>query len=421
MKYENYFGTDTLLALRLLRLIAVARPATELELLSDEWKERAHRESLLMDILWGDVSFSGGQTPASRIAPLEYVLHWCGTFPSLADMECKLSLTKKDAALYEQTSEWQVQKDRTRSLFEKLKQDEVVTVPLSEGVELAIDLVRGRQELKEKAGNDTGETDHHPVKLDFWPHVRTLSSLIDKALSACLADFKLGKVEGNQNILRWTKQREVLMKFLKPLSRDHIESWCGYRDFAKAGIPDGARPIETLLAMEADGDVSIEDMDTDEGGLRLRVDSRHLFGRVRETADVTSEEEWVKCADFQIRHKPLSLLIHGQSYDESNSGPKVNEEDKKRRKALRVLAAFAPAAGRGYSAGFLKVGDLARKLNVSETTAKSHQSIARDFLRSVGSEWTISDGRNGDLRMEQRTRLPRNAKKRLPKRQSARA
>lgn len=436
MKNETFFGTDTLLAFRLLKHILSSGAETDMfravdNGALDEWTERARQEALLWDMLWGDVAFGGKGPVHDRYherppLPLSQFLHWSGHFPSLDSMKCRLSLAEQDVSLYMQTSALQLQTEPDRKLFEKLREKEMLNLPLSEARELAIDLVDGRQELAlshPSVASDDLREKYRPVILDFPSLGRVLLLLIDKELVRQVTLFKQGRSGNKQKVLKWRKQRERMLNLLRSMNRNYAELWCTSGDFATEATEDGARPVETLLAMEIDGETFIESIAAKEDGdVKFKMDISPVVQKeLSDEGNDVTETEWVDIADFEIRQKPLTLRMRdGTEYGIKNEKGKASVIDVKRRKALKVLAAFAPEPGKKFERVFLNLPALAQRMKMK--TAKSHLSVARRFLESIGSEFTITDARCKDgIKLEQRTRLPRNTKKRLPERSSAKA
>lgn len=436
MKNETFFGTDTLLAFRLLKHILSSNAETDMfRAVSndavDEWTERARQEALLWDILWGDIVFGGKGSVHDRYhqrppLPLSQFLHWSGHFPALDGMKCRLSLVEQDVGLYMQTRAFQLQADSERKLFEKLRAKEILVLPLSEVRELAIDLVDGRQDLvlpNSAIASDDLREKYRPVIFDFPPFGKALLPLIDKELERQAALFRQGRSGDKQKLLKWRKQRERMLNILKPMSQNYTELWCSSEDFMTGAMQDGARPVETLLAMEAEGELNIESIAASgDNDVKLRVDMRlESWKKLSDEENDVNETEWVEVADFEIRQKPLALRMRdGTEYGIKNENGKATAIDVKRRKALKVLAAFAPQPGQRVRNIFTDLPSLARKIpGVSAETAKSHLSIARWFLDQIGSTFTLTDARHKDgIKLEEQEKLPRRTKTRLPERSS---
>lgn len=435
MKNENFFGTDTLIAFRLLKHILSSGINPDLMRAMDsgtldDWTKRARQEALLWDILWGDIVFGGKGLVYDRYhqrppLPLSQFLHWSGHFPALDRMKCRLSLVEQDVGLYMQTSALQLQIDSDRKLFETLREKEILVLPLSEARELAIDLVDARQELiipKPAFGSDDHEK-YRPVTLDFTPLGKALLPLINKELERQVELFRQGRSGDKQKLLKWRKQREWMLNLLKPMSQNYTELWCSSEDFATGARQDGARPIETLLTMEAEEELNIESIAASgDSDVKFRVDiGLESWKKLPDEENDVNETEWVEVADFEIRQKPLALRMRdGTEYGIKNENGKASAIDVKRRKALKVLAAFAPQPGQKMKNIFTDLPSLARKLpGVSTGTAKSHLSVARWFLDQIGSTFTLTDARHKDgIKLEEQEKLPRRTKTRLPERSS---
>ncbi|MDD5742295.1 MAG: hypothetical protein PHX87_02590 [Candidatus Peribacteraceae bacterium] len=107
------------------------------------------------------------------------------------------------------------------------------------------------------------------------------------------------------------------------------------------------------------------------------------------------EPVWVRCMDFEICTDPLALR-RGKDmlFEERMEGKVLTEKDKERRKALRVIAAFAPEAGSPEPRHYENMAELGKVLRIKDPSPQV--SIARKFLKEeVASAFTISDGRGG--------------------------
>lgn len=102
---------------------------------------------------------------------------------------------------------------------------------------------------------------------------------------------------------------------------------------------------------------------------------------------------WISVGDFKFCHEPLMLKIRDEMFRYENDGMKIKTEgEKNRRKALKTLAIFVPLAKQGTgNVSYTDLKGVVRALKVGEqTTARTQLSIARNFLKQIGSGYTIT-------------------------------
>lgn len=102
--------------------------------------------------------------------------------------------------------------------------------------------------------------------------------------------------------------------------------------------------------------------------------------------------KWFQYADFEVSLEPLALRAkNGKVYEAKLEGKCTTENDKELRKALRVIAAFAPKVDHRFPQKFKNLACMAKVMNIRKPRSLSPQlTVARKFLEKIGSTFTIS-------------------------------
>ncbi len=120
------------------------------------------------------------------------------------------------------------------------------------------------------------------------------------------------------------------------------------------------------------------------------------------TSHLLPENSYVPYGDFKFCHAPLSLKINKSDYHVIESPKSQSEKDVNR--ALRAIALFvstpeARAAGLPVTQKFADNQAVGRKLRVTTSSATTQLSVARKFLKKIGSQCSISKNDTGFITM----------------------
>lgn len=131
-----------------------------------------------------------------------------------------------------------------------------------------------------------------------------------------------------------------------------------------------------------------------QGEVGRKIDTSPLLERKDGHLVMNAPEKWVTVGDIALCREPLQMRVKDTAYPYLQE-KKVIDEDKKRRRAIKVLALFFPRMN-GMSPEQRDTLGLARALRIKPPSVKKYLNDARNFLKYAGSTWDISDGRSNE-------------------------
>jgi hypothetical protein len=171
-------------------------------------------------------------------------------------------------------------KKKPVALWQKLKAEGSVIVPMHQAFDLAFALTLARQEVITREHRLNLEDNPHrdqwmskntdfmtssPVIIEFFTQAVGVHKLAKKNLHDYLQSFRWHDIKWEENVLNWSQQKlamyEVLSKKQKHFKRTF---WLNEKDFILPSFPEGMKPAETILALDEDGELM--------GGATRRVD-----------------------------------------------------------------------------------------------------------------------------------------------------
>lgn len=403
-------ASDALIALRLAVLILDKHPqwnddreitASDLESVTDE--NMAMR--LYEDILWGKVGF--GDTKMEKVvSPMRAFLAFCDSDQEENGLIFQFSLTSEECDAYTkrmQSTGISVDLDSMEAvgvevgsclsnaatkIFSDLCRDKSMKVNGEVAFELATFLASVRDELFAQSGNkEIAMLRFRPVTIPIKENEAALRQIAKRVFS----DTEKGMEEGvYPNALKWKVQERKMIEVISDRNKNYNDCWLRADSLPRE---DGLLPIETIIALESKDDFSIADIKSS-GDFDYEV-------LVRDLSDEADKKSgWIQVCDFEFSHSPLAIRKNGQVITYKVDGKVKDENTKNRRKALQTLAFFV--GENGVVKSFQNRQGLADKMHNKLGTVSSKLSHARELLKEIQSEWTISNGKpNEQIRLEQ--------------------
>ncbi len=199
-------------------------------------------------------------------------------------------------------------KKKPVALWQKLKAEGSVIVPMHQAFDLAFSLVMARQEVVTRDHRLNLEDNPHrdqwmsksadfmtssPVIIEFFTQAVGVHKLTKKLLHDYLQSFRWHDIKWEENVLNWSQQKEAIYEVLSKKQKHFKRTfWLNEKDFILPSFPEGMKPTETILALDEDGELM--------AGATRRVDgSEHLQIRVRpqqqfNQMDISQEELFTK-------------------------------------------------------------------------------------------------------------------------------
>lgn len=166
------------------------------------------------------------------------------------------------------------------ALWEKLKAERSVIVPMHQAYDLAHALVMARQEVITREHRLNLEDNPHrdqwtskstdfmtssPVIIEFFTQAVGAHAIAKKVLHEYLQSFRWHDIKWEENVLNWSQQKEAMYEVLSKKQRHFKRTfWLNEKDFNLPSFPEGMKPTETILALDEDGELM--------GGASRRVD-----------------------------------------------------------------------------------------------------------------------------------------------------
>lgn len=181
-------------------------------------------------------------------------------------------------------------KKKPVALWEKVKAEGSVIVPMYQAFDLAFSLVMARQEVITREHRLNLEDNPHrdqwtsknkdfmsssPVIIEFFTQAVGVHTLAKKELHEYLQSFRWHDLKWEENVLNWSQQKEAMYGILSK-KQEHFKRgfWLSDKDFIHPQFPEGMKPAETILALDEDGELIA-------GGMRRVDGSEQLQIRIR--------------------------------------------------------------------------------------------------------------------------------------------
>ena len=162
-------------------------------------------------------------------------------------------------------------KKKPVALWQKLKAEGSVIVPMHQAFDLAFALVMARQEVVTRDHRLNLEDNPHrdqwmsksadfmtssPVIIEFFTQAVGVHKLTKKLLHDYLQSFRWHDIKWEENVLNWSQQKEAMYEVLSKKQKHFKRTfWLNEKDFIIPSFPEGIKPTETILALDEDGEL----------------------------------------------------------------------------------------------------------------------------------------------------------------------
>ncbi len=276
---------NTLIALYQLALYTEGAKSVPRDQLDDRQRSLSGAlQDHLNDLLWGRAQFI--KFNDLKIPPIELILRKFHTIET-ALLEVELAVSPVEIYEYERTNAFgffhsmvsvfeaggqkEYVKKKPVALWEKLKAERSVIVPMHQAYDLAHALVMARQEvitrehrlnLEDNPHRDqwtsksTDFTTSSPVIIEFFTQAVGVHKVAKKVLHDYLQSFRWHDIKWEENVLNWSQQKEAMYEVLSKKQKHFKRTfWLSEKDFILPSFPEGMKPVETLLALDEDGEL----------------------------------------------------------------------------------------------------------------------------------------------------------------------
>ncbi len=271
-------------------------PRTELD--ESQRKFSGAMQDHLNDLLWGRAQFV--KYNDLKLPPMIDILRMFHKVET-ALMEVEIAVSPVEIYEYERTNafgsfhsmvsvgeslgEKEYVKKKPVALWEEVKAERSVIVPMHQAFDLAFHLALARQEVITREHRLNLEDNPHkdqwtskstdfisssPVIVEFFTQAVGVHKLAKKELHDYLQSFRWHDIKWEENVLNWAQQKEAMYGILSK-KQEHFKRgfWLSDKDFIHPLFPEGMKPAETILALDEDGELMA-------GGMR-RVDGSELL------------------------------------------------------------------------------------------------------------------------------------------------
>lgn len=436
MKMLPPLGEEVLIAMRYLLRVYEIFPESDEEPTDHKsqgqitpLEQEVSTESGLYNLLWGSLPWNGeiDRDDCYQLGGPFFALMKL-LYEHSVDVDCYLRLPEKEKHFPLESEvvhdQLRLCDERSKNIYAELMEKRPLVVKLRDTwplIELLfMEYVAYLSEIAEDARrnheNVRAEVTNHEINCRFLGlptllyHRGPLHDFLSSYLAEYLRAFMGDRIDWDpKNVWHWDKQKSHVMQCLQGEREKFGDTFrinmliFTVREKLTLGYPEECRPLETLFALEQNGTLRIDkfipydrasDVEFKLTMLRPDVpsDRQELSGQQSAATANHGAETWINTGDFKLCHKPLMLQIGDKTFRYESAGGKItSEEEKNRRKALKVLAIFVPVSKQNsLTVSFVDLVGVARKLNVNERTARMQLSIARSFLEDIGSGHTIS-------------------------------
>lgn len=245
MKYVDPFQADVLAALHAIKLHLTG----------------AASEETVTAILWGVAGCEGeGDVFQKDTLPIEGIINLLGGYD--CDIACEMRLSEQEAEEYADGLGKLAGKDKdvSRKVPDLLRGMKVIG-PLKQCAPIALCLLAERRNtIKKHEAAFIASLIYRPVTL-LWKTDSRLAMVIDRIEQEYLSAFKTpGRIRWKDNVEDWAILKKRFLACLDDRFEDHTAFWIDQEAIAYQGhFP---RMEETLLALESENLLTIEDIDT---------------------------------------------------------------------------------------------------------------------------------------------------------------
>lgn len=259
----------------------------------------------LNDLLWGRAQFV--KYNDLKLPPMIDILRMFHKVET-ALMEVEIAVSPVEIYEYERTNAFgsfhsmvsvgeslgqkEYVKKKPVALWEKVKAERSVIVPMHQAFDLAFHLALARQEVITREHRLNLEDNPHrdqwtsksadfitslPVILEFFTQAVGVHKLAKKELHDYLQSFRWHDIKWEENVLNWSQQKEAMYGILSK-KQEHFKKgfWLSDKDFIHPLFSEGMKPAETILALDEDGELTAGGMRRVDGSDQLQIRIRPL-------------------------------------------------------------------------------------------------------------------------------------------------
>ena len=254
MKYVNPISADVLTALHAIQLHLAGVVSAE----------------TVTAILWGYASCDGEAYVSKKEAlPIESIIVLLDEYG--CDIDCEIQLADKEIEEYGPELGKLAEKEKQASeRISNLLRGMKVKGALNEYATIALCLLTERRKIIKKHDAPLiASMMYRPITL-HWESDTRLSAIIGQIEREYLSAFKTpGKIKWNDNVEDWEALKAQMLDYLSTNYENYIAFWIDQEDFVSYGYFD--KLDETLLALESEKLLTIENMDVDSSQIRWKV------------------------------------------------------------------------------------------------------------------------------------------------------